>query len=192
MKRLFTLILLLSIGATPLFAQGNGGGSGSNNKGSLGVHVFPISILKLAGPNGNSVSLATSSPTEAGMPMDLSQANDSSMWLNYTAVVGRNSRPKVDVYAKISAGTVPAGMQLKVKAQDDVGAGRGHVGSPIGEITLSSVDQKLIQNIKTSYTGAGPNKGHQLIYRLDFAATQYAAIDFDNSTTVTVEYTITD
>lgn len=197
MKRLLLILSLLSMTVGLARAQGGSGGNGLNNgngkkTGLIGVSMPQVAIINIAGTNGTSIDLALNAPAEAGLMVDLSDAVDSSIWINYTHIRGKFSRPKVDVYAKITNGTVPGGMDLKVKALNDVGAGAGNTGNPVGEITLSSTDQKIIQNIHTCYTGYGVNKGHQLVYRLDVGGVNYADLDFDESTTVTVEYTITD
>jgi hypothetical protein len=193
LKKLLLIITILIATISTTLAQGNGANNGGGNKfGLLGVNMTQVAILKLAGTNGTSIDLALNAPDEAGEMVDLSDAVDSSIWVNYTHIKGKHSRPKVDVYAKITNGTVPGGMELKVKALNDVGAGAGNTGNPEPEITLSGTDQKLIKNIHTCYTGSGPNKGHQLVYRLDVSGVNYANLDFDESTTLTIEYTITD
>ena len=177
--------------------QGNSGGNGANNgngqkTGLIGINMPAVAVIHLAATNGTSIDLSLNPPNEAGQMVDLSDAVDSSIWVNYTHIRGKHTRPKVDVYAKITGGTVPGGMHLKVKALPDVGAGAGNTGDPEGEITLNGTDQKLIKNIHTCYTGRGANKGHQLVYRLDVDVVNYGDLDFDESSTITVEYTITD
>lgn len=195
MKRLLSLIAGIILSSALALGQGNGNGgnNGNGNKtGLIGINMPPIAIINIAGQNGTSINLSLNAPLEAGQMVDLSDAVDSSLWINYTHIRGRFTRPKVDVYAKITSGTVPGGMDLKVKALDEVGAGLGNPGTPIGEITLNGTDQKIIKNIHTCFTGRGVNKGHQLVYRLDVGGVNYGDLDFDESGTITVEYTITD
>ncbi len=114
---------------------------------------------------------------------------DSTLWLNYSAVKGA-SKPKKDVYVKILSGAVPSGFDLTVLARADNGSGGGNVGTPVGEITLTSTDQKLVNNVKSAYTGKGSGDGHRLIYRL--LVTDMSLVDADDDATLSILYTIAD
>lgn len=91
---------------------------------------------------------------------------DDSKWLNYTVIVGPND-PSYSISVQIVSGSVPDGVDIKLKAGKYNGTSQGRPGSPRGEISLSHIPQVLIDNIGTSYTGAGPMVGHRLTYYVD-------------------------
>jgi len=90
-----------------------------------------------------------------------------------------------------TAGTVPAGLQLTVQAGSFSGSGVGTFGTSAGVITLTGTAQNLLTGIGSAYTGNGPSNGHNLTYTLSQVGS-YAALDFDNSNTLTVTYTLSD
>ncbi len=165
-----------------IWAQGNG------NAWGLNVNIPAVAIIHLASQTNTNVSLGLNGPAEAGL--GATNTADSSIWVNYTFVKGKNSRPKNHIYAKISVGSVPSGMSLKVVAKSATSHGKGNKGTPTNEITLSSTDQKLIQNIKTSHTGRGPGKGHNLVYSLDLS--NYQLANYTSAIVLTITYTISD
>ena len=165
-------------------AQGNGNG----NAWGLNVNIPPVGMIHLASETSTNVSLGIDGPGEAGL--GATNTADSSIWVNYTFIKGKNSRPKNHIYAKISNGSVPSGMTLKVYAKSATSHGKGKKGTPTGEITLSSTDQKLIENIKTAHTGRGVGKGHNLVYSLDLS--NYNLANYTSATVLTITYTITD
>lgn len=167
------------------FAQGNGNG----NAYGVNVNVPEVAILALRSNSSTSINLDLGAPDEAGLAA--TGASDSSVWMNYTFVKGKNSRPKVNVYAKISSGTVPSGLALKVTAKACTSHGNGNKGGSTGQITLTNTDQMVVQNIKTSNTGNGANKGHCLVYNLDI--TDYSSLQFTTSASdVEITYTMAD
>lgn len=156
------------------------------------ITIPEVAILDLEGASGTSVVLAVQAPTEAGLAVDFSNAKDSSVWINYTSIVGSVTEASRKVTAKITNGSVPGGMLLKVTAAADAGNGDGNLGASAGQISLSGADQDFITGIGSCYTGDGANNGHNLYYslELDPTAGSYANIDFDDATTLTVLYTI--
>lgn len=171
--------------------NGNGGGNGyAYGHGNTSVSIPEVAIVSVAGNGSTTVAFGLTGPTEAGRPFEGDDQYDSTLWLNYTSVRG-TSKPKKDVYVKISSGTVPSGFTLRVKALSDAGHGNGGMGNPVnGWITLSSSDQKIIQNIHTGYTGNGHQNGHQLIYNLQID--DISSVDADDQASLEITYTITD
>jgi len=96
----------------------------------------------------------------------------------------------------VTSGSVPKGMDLYVIPLAYTGIGDGDLGSPQNNsnngIKLGSNNKKFIKDIKTCYTGNGAGNGHQLVYSLQLKNNKYEDIDFDESTTLAVLYTISD
>mgnify|MGYP000636578273 CR=1 FL=1 len=187
MKRIKKHIAILLL-SSPLiaFAQNN------NDNHSVQVSIPEVALVDIEGTSGTSITLSVEAPSEAGQPADLTNAKDSSLWLNYSSVIGSQTEPRREVYAKITQGTVPSALKLRVFASPDAGNGDGFMGTPTNEKTLTTNDKRIIKNIRTSYTGNGVGSGHRLNYRLKLRNNKYHKFDFDESTTLTVLYTITD
>jgi hypothetical protein len=68
------------------------------------------------------------------------------------------------------------------------------MGAPTTAVTLTNTAQNIITGIGSAYTGDGVNNGHNLSYSLDLDATSgsYALLDFDESTTLEITYTLSD
>ncbi|MCB0734650.1 MAG: hypothetical protein KDC76_08715 [Bacteroidetes bacterium] len=163
----------------------------SKEKGqNVQIEIPDVAIMDLEATNGKSIVLNVNAPTEAGLPVDFSDARDSSLWLNYSSVCGKGKSSKRKVQAKITSGSLPSYMRLVVEATNDAGYGDGDVGVPNNRKFLSTHDQTIVKNIETCYTGDGVGKGHQLIYSLELKNNKYDEIDFDDATTLTILYTI--
>jgi hypothetical protein len=180
--KILTILVVLCLSTISAFAQGNGNGYAFG----LGVSIPEISLVALISSTNTNISLGLDGPAEAGL--GATNTADSSIWVNYTFVKGKNSRPKAKVYAKISSGTVPSGMSLNVEAKSPTTHGKGNKGTSTGEITLTGSDQPIIENIKSSNTGRGSNKGHNLVYSLDL--TSYSIVNYTTPVVITIVYTI--
>ena len=113
--------------------------------------------------------------------------------MNYSSIIGSTTEPSRDVTVAITTGTVPGGMTLKVVAAADAGNGAGTMGTPTAEVTLSSTAQDIVTGVGSCYTGNGTSNGHQLSYTLTLTApANYGDLDFDDATTLTVTYTLSD
>lgn len=186
MKPLKFYTLLLCI-AVPLFGLAQG-----DDNHSVQVDIPEVALVDIEGASEKNITLNIEAPEEAGAAIDLSSAQDSSLWLNYSSVIGSQTEPRREVYAKISQGTVPAALRLRVLASPDAGNGDGTVGLPTNEKSLTATDKRIIKNIRTAYTGDGVGSGHRLYYSLKLRNNRYHRFDFDESTSLTVLYTITD
>lgn len=180
-------ILLSTIG---LFSFAQDSNQDSHN---VVIGIPEVALLDLEASNGTSITLGPTAPTEAGMAVDFN-AVDNSIWINYSSIVGSVTEPSRNVSVQITSGTVPAGTELTVLAAADAGSGDGTMGTPTPAITLSSTAQNIITGIGSAYTGDGVNKGHNLSYALNLASASgsYAQLDFDNSDTVVITYTLSD
>ncbi len=158
------------------------------------VSIPEVALVDLESATGTSINLGPAAPTEAGLPLDFSAQTNSAIWLNYSSVKSTLNDATRDVSAKISTGTLPAGMTLTVTSAADAGNGDGAMGTTAGAVALTTTDQDVITGIGSAYTGTGVNNGHNLTYALSLsvAAGSYAAIDADDATTVQITYTISD
>ena len=184
------LVLLLAVNFTNLMAQAD-----TNEDGhEVQINIPEVAILDIE-PAGNTITLAPEEPTEAGLALDFTNANNDDLWLNYSSIVGSTTDPSRTIDVKIEDGeAVPSGMVLKVTAAADNSSGDGVMGTPVGEITLSNTAQNIITGIGSCYTGSPEDNGHQLTYvlELDAAAGSYGQIDFDDAASITIIYTITE
>jgi hypothetical protein len=162
---------------------------------TLSIDIPEVAIMDIESEGGQSISLIVEAPSEAGNMIDLTAAVDSSLWLNYSSVRSQAVESSRAIYAKVIGGSVPSGLKLRVKPQPYTGTGDGDLGLPSNGTNgrvLVATDRKISRNIKTCYTGDGTGNGHRLIYSLEFRNNKYDKLDFDDSNTVTVLYTITD
>ena len=79
-------------------------------------------------------------------------------------------------------------MTLNVEAKSPTSHGKGNKVTSTGEITLTSTDQAIIENIKSANTGKGANKGHNLVYDLDLSS--YNIVNYTAPVVLTITYTI--
>jgi len=135
------------------------------------IFILVVTVfLKSTGQNRltisstRSVSLDFKPLYQAGQPTRF--LVDDSKWLNYTILVKPNE-PACSISVQISSGMIPEGIDIKLKASPYIGTSQGDPGTPTGEISISHVPQVLIENIGTSYTGAGAKIGHQLTYSVN-------------------------
>jgi hypothetical protein len=181
---LFTLGLS-SVGA---FAQ-----DGQSDKHTIDIKIPKVAILDLeSSGNVGAIQLEAAAPNEAGLPLDLSKSVNSEIWINYSSIIGKKTEPKRDVTVEITDGNVPDGLKIVLQASKDAGQGEGTVGEPLGDLDLSNAAQKLIGGVGSAYTGNGPNAGHNLTYTLKLIEGKYADLDFDQTGSITVTFTLTD
>lgn len=187
MKLRTTLFILSSAWLSIATAQDN-----QQDDQAVQIEVPEVALLDLESNNGTSITLSIEAPEEAGEPVNFDHAVDTSIWINYSSVIGSSTEPTRNVYAKITSGTVPSGLRLRVRASQDAGSGDGDLGVRTSWQNLNGNDKRVIRDIGTCYTGDGAGKGHQLTYELSLrnGSNRYAQIDFDDATTLTVLYTI--
>ena len=157
------------------------------------ITIPEVALLDIEPSGSNTITLGPAVPTEAGDPLDFSSATDNTLWMNYSSIIGSTTEPTRDVTVQITNGTMPGGMTLKVLAAADAGNGAGNFGTPTAEVTLTTTAQNIVTGVGSCYTVSGINNGHQLTYTLSLTApANYGNLDFDDATTLTVTYTISD
>lgn len=158
------------------------------------IGVPAVALVDIEAASGTTINLLADAPTEAGLAVDFSTgASNSDLWLNYSSIKdSANATRKIT--ARITSGTMPAGMTLTVTAGADAGNGDGTAGTSAGAVNLTGTDQDIITGIGSVYTADGINNGHNLTYGLTLGggAGSYAALDASNNTTVQITYTISD
>lgn len=129
-------------------------------------------------------------PTEAGDPFTLGINKDQTTDLNYSLMLSNGGLPdgtisvratdiKPGLILTLQADGTPAstldpstyGLLGNVSPNFDLNQG----GVPV---ILTSVDQTLIENIGSSYTGNGPGSGYQLFYSMHL--NDYSQLEADN------------
>lgn len=155
---------------------------GSTN---VGITLPSIALLDIE-PNNSAVLLELKAPTEAGTFLKSTQQTNAK-WINYSSAVATGKYRSVTV--QIEYGSVPTGTILKAQASAASG-GRGVLGVSGGTITLSNSPQRIILNIGGAVTGNGANYGHGITYTLE--VTNVGLLDFNNSGTVGIIYTLID
>ena len=158
------------------------------------IGIPEVALVDIEGSSGTSINLGPTAPTEAGLALDFSAQTNNDLWINYSSIKHGTNDPTRDITAKISSGTVPAGMDLIVTAGADASNGDGTMGSSTGAVTLTGSDQDVITGIGSAYTANGVSNGHNLTYSLsvNVAAGSYAQLDAEDANTVSVTYTISD
>ncbi|SDW11977.1 hypothetical protein SAMN05444411_101104 [Lutibacter oricola] len=160
---------------------------------SLTIGIPQVALLDIESTAAKAISLKATAPTEAGEKVEFNQSN-SDLWLNYSSIVGNESSRAITV--QITDGDVPSGIDLTVSANKYEGDGEGTMGE-IAEKSIVLNNKKatnIIKGIGSAYTGNGAKKGHNLTYRITQSDDKdaYANLNFDESTTLTITYTLSD
>jgi len=159
----------------------------------INITVPEVALLDIEPSANTTIALEPTAPTEAGNPLDFSTATNNLLWMNYSSIIGSTTEPTRNATVSITNGSIPAGTQIQVVAAADAGNGGGNVGTPTAAITLSSTAQQIVTGVESCYTGSGVNDGHNLTYTMSLTApSDYGSLDFDQSTTITVTYTLSD
>ncbi|PXY01657.1 hypothetical protein DF185_09320 [Marinifilum breve] len=178
MKRKIVTLAMMVFASYFGFAQDSGTASHT-----LSVTVPEVAILDLESPGTTAIALSFTAPTEAGMGVEGSSNSD--LWLNYSSIKS-TVNPTRTVNVQMSK--IIPGADIKVAAAAHAGTGEGAVGTPAGELTLTTSAQTLVNGIGSCYTGDGVSNGHNLTYSL-VVGSDYSALEKTNEP-VTITYTI--
>ncbi|AIL46529.1 hypothetical protein HZQ11_11340 [Elizabethkingia anophelis] len=146
---------------------------------------LPIVTLLDIEPAGG-IALSFIAPTEAGRPLTNPAAN-TTKWINYTSAIATGGVAR-KVTASING--LVDGVDIRLQAGAATGLGGGTLGTPTGQIILSTTPQTIISGIGGAYTGNGTNNGHQLTISL--TTNIYANLQAQSNTTIVITYTITE
>ena len=166
----------------------------NENNHQLRITIPEIALINVQSSLQTNIKLGNGSVVEAGQALKIDES-DKSIWINYSSIIGSKSDPSRNVTIQISEGTIPNGINLFVKATKDSGSGGGKMGIPNNKMqVLTSNPLNIISQIGSSYTGVGTSKGHNIEYILKLKKEKgsYAKLDFDQSTTLVINYTLSD
>ncbi|MDP3353595.1 MAG: hypothetical protein Q8S44_07635 [Flavobacteriaceae bacterium] len=166
----------------------------NSNSHSLTIQIPEVALLNIYNSSNNSITLNSNSVSEAGKPLIINDFDDS-IWLNYSSIIGSQTKPSRSISLQITDGSVPEGLQLTVKIKNDAGKGAGKMGVPtISTQIVKNIPVKIIEQIGSSYTGVGPHNGHNLHYTLTQTniPESYALLNYDQSQSIAITYTLSD
>lgn len=177
---LLTLGLLLN--AHPAYSQDFTAGD------EITLHIQDYSLI-----DSNHAPIAMNLiATVAGEPIPTITNTD--MFLKISSIVPGNTNREITV--RIAAGLIPAGTKLTLQAaaSTTINSG-GRLGTPaLTPIVLSDIDQLLVEDIGSCYTGIGYNDGYQLTFAWgpDGPEVNYHLIEATaEPVSITVVFTIT-
>jgi len=148
------------------------------------LEIPNVALLDLESSSGIDIKLKGTAPEEAGEAL-VFNASNSDIWINYSSIADSKYNASRSITVKITDGDVPKGLELTVIASDYSGIGKGKMGKPEKyAIDLSKKKEEIIiDGVGSSYTGNGPNNGHQLTYTLSQSSDKnsYEDLDFDQT-----------
>jgi len=149
------------------------------------IIIPKVALLDIEAVNTKNITLKMISPSEPGDP--LMSVSDNRIWLNVTSVIesGNDRTITVKIDEPLS------GIDLKVLSGTYSGAGFGSWGTPQPELTLTQMDQTLVNGIKSGETGNGANNGYNLQYLAQSNNADYDKITSTSGKSITVTYTLT-
>ncbi len=160
--------------------------TGSSN---CSLTIPAIALLDIE-PAGVPITLSMTPPTEAGNPLTIGAGGtNNSKWINYTSALAAGAATR-SINVRVTSGSVPTGVSLKVQASTYSGTGAGVLGVPAGQVTVDNVARTVISGIGGCYTGDGVNRGHRLTYSISIS--NYSLLKFNQSSSLQITYTITD
>jgi len=163
----------------------------SQDDHGLSLKMPEISLVTVM-PINYSVNLSLGLPETAGAkPGEVDETMDDNSWLNYSCSL-RHKGGSRKVYAQITSGSVPEGINLELEVKNLKSPGKGKWGKRYKETTiLSNQPQVVVYRIGGGCTKRGKSFGHQLIYRLKLADINDLAVK-EPKTVLTITYTISD
>jgi len=170
-------LLLLTILSTCVLALAQ-----AKNKVEMPVvfSIPAIALVDFAGSDPKITFAAGKGAEQVITPSTLGKT-----WINYSSIIDGNSTNTISV--NLSSDNLPAEIGIKLDVGQDVNAGAGKTGKPIGKITLTPYPQEIITGIGSCYTGRGTQKGHQLIYSWDWLP----PYDLDHTPIENIEVSVT-
>ena len=144
-----------------------------------------IALLDIE-PNTSDVILEFEAPSSPGDK--LIAVDGSSKWINYTATQSIGGSQK-EISAQISSSTNIPGLSVDLIVSSYQGGGKGDLGNSVGQITLSTTAQTIINGIGGCYTRSGNNSGHKIDYSAQI--TDYSLFEVPSSASMEIIFTIT-
>ncbi len=158
---------------------------------SMSLQIPEMSLVTIM-PANHTINLSLSLPIRAGAKPGTGDSSvDNKTWLNYSCSVRQNGAYR-KVYAQITSGNVPEGIDLQLKVSNLRFKGRGRWGRRYATRTvLTNQPQVVVYRIGGGCTRRGSRYGHQLTYSLKLKDIDDLIVK-EPKTYVTVTYTISD
>ncbi|MFA9372319.1 MAG: hypothetical protein ACERIH_11475 [Labilibaculum antarcticum] len=172
---LFVCIFLICTGAN---AQDKSGDSHT-----VSITIPEVAILDIESAGSKDIALSFTAPKEAGL--GVTGSSNSSLWLNYSSIKSASNTTRT---VSASVNNTIAGADIIISAASSSGGGAGTIGEPSGDVTLTTSEQVIVNNIGSCYTGSGVNNGHNLTYTLKVNGS-YEELEASSQTPLTVTYT---
>jgi hypothetical protein len=198
MRKIFTTICALIFILSTISARQHE--TGNKQSHNIAVTIHDIALIGISGPAGygSTINLTPDiSNLEAGEKVNFSSANDNSLWLNYTSIIGNRGNGNGNAHGKARKikveleDNLPNGMDLFLEV-GPANSGSGQTGAAKQEKTaLKKGPATVVENIGSCYTENGEGKGHRLTYSLGVKENQLDKV-MAESFSVQVIYTITE
>jgi hypothetical protein len=196
MRKILTTVCALIFILSTLSAQQHK--TGNQQSHNVTVTIPDIALIGISGPEGygSTINLTPDiSNLEAGEKIDFGTANNNSLWLNYTSVIGKqgngNAHGKTRKIKVELNENLPDGMDLFLEVAP-VSSGSGQTGTAKQEkIMLKKGPSIVVENIGSCYTENGEGKGHRLTYSLGTKENKFDKV-MAETFSVEVLYTITE
>lgn len=170
---------LLAAGAGTALAQ-------TTASHDITITVNEVALLGL--DDNTAVAFTLGAPAAPGAAFGVTASSGTIKYLQYTSIVPSGASRTIT--AEIDA-SLPDGLGINVAATDAAN-GCGTLGSS-ADIALGTTPVDIVTGIGSGYTGTGAADGVRLNYSLDaIDCTGEACLIFQDDTTVTVTYTLTD
>lgn len=182
MKQIETAGVLLFI----LFAI-TGNSFGQNDavgENSINMRIPQVSLISFEGGE----RMITHESENDGQINQVITSPQTETWINYASIVEEGTKNEITV--QISSGYLPPDVDVKIQPGAYAGEGKGEIGDPVSEVTLSRYPKTIITNIGSCYTGKGVNNGHKLVYSWETDEEVESEKLSKKNYSITVTYTI--
>ncbi len=156
----------------------------------INISIPEVALIALQSEGEDVINFMATAPDIAGQELQLQKSEQPGIWINYTSLVRANHKRKITATVQ---GEIPPGFEIVLKTSEGKGSGKGQLGSPLDEVTLSNIPVDVITGIGTCYTGQGTKNGHLLNYSLELinGGDLYNKI-YQTESTLQIIYTLTD
>jgi hypothetical protein len=137
---------------------------GQMNDHEIVISIPEIAILDIESVGGAGRLMDNNLSGQTGHYLDPDVSRNADFWLNYSSICRSSTDPSRKITAEISEGHLPDSRKVYLSASPYSGSGDGRLGTPTGEVLLSTYPQVVIAGIGSSYTGDGAFNGHNLLY----------------------------
>lgn len=187
MKKVTFLIVTVLVFGVANIAKADRPGDKKSASHGLNISIPTHAMIALAGPANMDINFEAEAAEVAGGKVEFKQSNSTALWLNYSSIVHSNKENSIS--AEVSE--LPEGLEIEVAVSASAASGKkGKTGTGSTQI-LGTTGVKVVDGIKSCYTGSGENKGHSLVYSVRAVDGEYESIVAKNHN-LTITYTITE